>query len=305
MGKLKLVTVPIGNLDDITLRALKELKRNQYLIAEDTRSLRKLLNFLGIDLSDKKIFSFHDQSSLNKVEQLLRIAEQNDIVLVSEAGSPIISDPAYPVVIKAIENNIEVESFSGITSVVVALELSGLPPKPFHFWGFIPRDNTGVNQLMEQIQCIQGTQICFESPARILKTLKLLCEKFPAQDFAVGRELTKKFQTIYRFKGAEFEQIKDTIVEKGEFVILFTNSHPASGSINYNIEKIANEILAKGVKAKSIAKAGSFKLGRLLSIQEGCGYYRDYNYPMYDESVRWKTLLVVLPTLSLALKKLR
>ena len=139
MSGLTLVTLPIGNINDITLRALEALKSGEIFYAEDTRVFKDLLRNLGIEYQHKFIDSFHDQS-IGKIEQILKkIEEGNQVYLVSDAGSPAISDPAYPLIKELVQKNISISTLPGVTSVVTALELSGLPPHPFHFWGFIGR----------------------------------------------------------------------------------------------------------------------------------------------------------------------
>ena len=131
MGKIILLNTPIGNLGDLTPRVLEALTKGETFAVEDTRVFRELLNHVGISLSGKRIHSLHDQSEDSQVEKLLELLGGGDLYVASEAGSPIVSDPAYPLVIAAYERGIEVESFSGVSSPIMALELSGLPPIPF------------------------------------------------------------------------------------------------------------------------------------------------------------------------------
>jgi 16S rRNA (cytidine1402-2'-O)-methyltransferase len=163
MGKLVLLTLPIGNIDDITKRVLNSLLEAKTLIAEDTRTIKNQLNKLSIDSSNKKIISFHDQSGETKTKNLLEELEHSDLYLVSEAGSPYISDPAYPLVKMALELGYEVDSYSGISAVTQSLELSGLPPIPFHFHGFPPRDSGKRKAYFQkEVASVYGTHIFFE-----------------------------------------------------------------------------------------------------------------------------------------------
>ena len=139
MSELTLVTLPIGNTGDITRRALAALESGRTFYAEDTRVFKDLLNSLGISFQDKFIDSFHDQS-VGKIDVIVgKIKNGESVYLVSDAGSPMVSDPAYPLLKRLLEEGIEIKTLPGVTAVITALELSGLPPHPFHFWGFLAR----------------------------------------------------------------------------------------------------------------------------------------------------------------------
>ncbi len=252
--RIVLVTLPIGNPEDITERAKNALSTGKVLIAEDTRRLIALLRFYKIELKDKTIDSFHDFSVDDKVSHLFKkFGKGDDILIVSDAGSPIISDPSYPIIKEALRRGIPIESFPGVTSPIVALELSGLPPYPFHFFGFFPRVTKKQKEVMETLKGIKGTHILFEAPTRVKQTLEVLTSEFPEQSFCVARELTKQYQSIYRFKGNDYSNIESDIVEKGEFVILFCNQSVESISA-LELKKIASQILEKGAKPKLVAK---------------------------------------------------
>ncbi len=253
MSSIKLVTLPIGNVDDITIRALNTLKEAKYIFAEDTRVIKKLLNDLTIPFNDKNINSFHDHSEEHKLNNLINLAKENEVILVSDAGSPIISDPAFPVIQKALEENIELDSVSGISAVTYALELSGLAPTPFHFHGFIAREGSKRNESFDTIKAQYGTHIFFEAPSRIMKTLHTISELFCDHKIVVARELSKSYQSVYRFKGSEFSDVKSSIVEKGEFVILIGNENK-SNLTSLKTVKLAQDILSKGAKPKLVSK---------------------------------------------------
>ena len=220
---LYLVTTPIGNIQDMTTRGVDVLTKADIIYAEDTRVLKKLLNHLGISLEGKKIISFHDHSSEQKLMQIIGEAKGRVCAFTSDAGSPIISDPAYPLIELAYKNQVNVQSISGVSSIVSALELSGLPPIPFHFHGFLARDKSKKNKDFETIGRVYGTHIFFEGVSRVLKTLNELCELYPDFRFCIARELTKEFETIYQFTGKEYLDSKIEITEKGEFVLLVHN----------------------------------------------------------------------------------
>lgn len=260
MGKLTLITLPIGNVADITARAKEALEKEQYFLAEDTRNLSKLLKHYGIDSKSKKIDSFHDHS-FEKIERIVgKLTKGQSLCLVSDAGSPMISDPAYPLVRAALESGVEVESLSGISAVTCALELSGLPPHPFQFHGFLPRDKNGKKELFKDLKGHHGTHIFFESPYRMQESLTLLAQALPDVDVAVARELTKAYQSVYRFNSSELED--QEINYKGEFVLLF---HLRKDQVEQKkgtekIEKLALDYLDKKTTPKNLCKL----LGEIL-----------------------------------------
>ena len=138
MGNLIMVTTPIGNLDDFTKRARLALENTRVIASEDTRVTKDLLKKLGINFEEKRIESFHDHSGKSKLNLFLKFLKDEDVAIVSDAGSPYISDPSYPLVKAAIENDVTIQTMPGVCSVIAALELSGLPATPFYFHGFLP-----------------------------------------------------------------------------------------------------------------------------------------------------------------------
>ena len=172
MGKIVLVTTPIGNLNDITLRALEILKTGVYFFAEDTRSFKSLLNHYEVSLENKQIDSFHDQSAQSKIDKIINLANESNVYIVSEAGSPYLSDPAYPIVKEAIRRGVGIETTGGINSAFYALELSGFPVNPFTFHGFISRDSGARKMAFKNIFQGIGTHIFFEG--KLIRKLMLL-----------------------------------------------------------------------------------------------------------------------------------
>ncbi len=255
MSGIYLVTVPIGNKDDITLRALELLKSSRVIYSEDTRVFKELCQKLMIDYSDKEIRSFHDHSGEKVLEDIISLADKENIVFVSDAGSPIISDPAFPLVLRALEEGVELHSYGGINSVITALELSGLAPIPFKFHGFLTREKGKLTTELKQMGKEYGTHIFFEGKSRVMNTLEQVTQMYPDFKFALARELTKAFESVYRFKGSEFAEIKEQITEKGEFVILMENNNKqaASGSSD-ELLFLAEEIIQKGARPKMLAK---------------------------------------------------
>jgi 16S rRNA (cytidine1402-2'-O)-methyltransferase len=264
MARLCFVSLPIGNLGDISQRALTALKEGKIFIAEDTRSFGHLLNLLGISLSGKSLLSFHEHSKDKIVMLVEKILLEDIVYLVSDAGSPVISDPAFPLVREALERGITLETLPGPCSAIAALEVSGLPPYPFHFHGFFPRGKTERERIIDWAKSITGTHVFFESPERIVDALDDLVERLtPETPVVVARELTKKFETVHRFSAREWAGIKNSIHSKGEFIFLFHSSTEQSGALSDpKIKEAAAELLEKGTKVKSVAKLLALILGR-------------------------------------------
>ena len=223
MGILYIVATPIGNLADITLRALETLKSVDYILCEDTRVTGQLLKKYEID---KKLLSFNDFNEASKVASVVGdLILGKNIALVSDAGTPLVSDPGFKLVRGTISSSIKVEAIPGPTSLVTALTVSGLPPDKFTFLGYLPKQDGKRLKILKVVKDdqknLKSTTIIFESPFRILKTLGSIKEVFGDIDVVVCRELTKLYEEVRREKVsqsiAHFSQTKP----KGEFVILF------------------------------------------------------------------------------------
>ena len=255
MSGIKLVTLPIGNCEDITLRAINSLKVASIVYSEDTRVFKDFCRRADISLEGKSVRSFHDHSGDKQLESIIELAKTELIIFVSDAGSPIISDPAFPLITKAIDDGINIETNGGVSAVITALELSGLAPIPFHFHGFLARDKGKFNQDLSLIGSQYGTHIYFEGKSRVLATLESIAKAYPDNDIVLARELTKEFQSLHRFKGHEFNTVKDEITFKGEFVILVNNSVKSqSAQSSAQLKEMAQEIIDKGAKPKKLAK---------------------------------------------------
>ena len=216
-GKLYLVPTPIGNLEDITLRAIRILKEADLILAEDTRTSAPLLKHHGID---KKVFSHHQHNEHKSVTEIIRfLKEGQQIALISDAGTPAISDPGFLLVREAIKNDLAVECLPGATAFVPALVNSGLSADRFTFEGFLPVKKgrqTRLKSLAEE----QRTMIFYESPHRLLKTLEEFSQYFGDERLAsVSRELTKLFEETIRGTLPSIKLHFETHTLKGEFVI--------------------------------------------------------------------------------------
>lgn len=233
---LSIVATPIGNLEDITLRALKTLKEADFIAAEDTRHVQILLKKYEIQ---KPTISFHAWSDDRKLQEIISmLKEGKNIALVSDAGTPGISDPGYALITAAIEAKIQVVPIPGPSAFLTALCASGLPIHHFTYYGFLPLKKgrqTMLNSIVEK----EETIVFYESPHRIQKTLEELKERMPDRQMVVARELTKIFEEFFRgtvTEAAEYFQKKSP---KGEFVLMIAPAKPARG--NKYEDKAASE----------------------------------------------------------------
>ena len=216
--QLYIVPTPIGNLDDITLRAVNVLRTVDFILAEDTRTTSFLLKHLGIE---KKLRSHHKFNEHATVELVAgEIAAGRDAALVSDAGTPGISDPGFLLVRTCVEAGIDVETLPGATAFVPALVQSGFPCDRFCFEGFLPQKKGRAKQL-QSLAAEERTMIFYESPYRVVKCLEQFAEVFgPERRVSVSRELTKKFEQTVRGTVAEVLEHFRTTDPKGEFVIV-------------------------------------------------------------------------------------
>lgn len=221
-GKLVLVPTPIGNLKDITLRALEVLSAAGLILAEDTRVSRKLLDHFQISTP---LRSFHTHNEHGLVEGLVeRLQSGEQVALISDAGSPGISDPGFLLVRACVQAGIEVEALPGPTALIPALTLSGLPCDRFAFEGFLPVKK-GRQKRLEELAGSTRTMVFYESPFRILKTLQQFEEVFgPDRQVAVCRELTKIHEEVRRGSLQEVRTYFETHTVKGEFVIVLAGA---------------------------------------------------------------------------------
>ena len=218
MSKLILIPTPIGNLDDITLRAIECIKDVDLILCEDTRRSLKLMNHLEIKKPLKSFHKFNEHSKVEKV--IIEIQSGIKVGLISDAGTPSISDPGYLIVKMCIDNNIDVECLPGPTALIPALVISGLPSERFTFEGFLPVKK-GRKTRLQELSSEKRTMIFYESPYKLYKTLEDFYEYFgPEREISISKELTKIFEDTQRGK------IKDIIDNyknkklKGEFVIV-------------------------------------------------------------------------------------
>ena len=218
LGKLYLVPTPIGNLKDITLRALEVLKFVDIVAAEDTRQTLKLLNHFEIK---KSLMSYHKHNEQEKSEDIIELLKEgHNIAIVTDAGTPGISDPGAVIVKKCINENIDFEVLPGATAITTALVYSGLDTTKFLFRGFIPRENKERKILLNEIKDVKESIILYESPYRVVSTLETLLEYLGNRNIAVCRELTKLHEEIKRGKIDELIDYFKNTAPKGEFVLV-------------------------------------------------------------------------------------
>jgi len=215
MPALYIVATPIGNLEDITLRALRTLKEVGIIAAEDTRKTRRLLTAYGIKTP---LTSYHEHNKKAKLTRLLNLLQEKDIALVSEAGMPGLSDPGYELIVAAIQQGISVVPIPGSSVIVTALVISGLPANQFIYLGFLPRKKGERKRLLESIAHQPRTIIAFESPHRLVTTLGDLIEVLGDRKIAISRELTKIHEEVFR--GTISEAIEHFITPRGEFTLV-------------------------------------------------------------------------------------
>ena len=217
-GTLYLVATPIGNLEDITLRALRTLKECDVVAAEDTRRTGQLLKHFGLSRPMLSYFQFNEAKRSEEI--IGRLERGEKIALVTDAGSPGISDPGERVVQAARTAGFRVESVPGPCALVAALTASGLPTDEFHFIGFLPHKSGQRRKQLEALKTFAGTLILYESPYRIGKLLGELNEVFPDRQIVLARELTKKFEEFLRGTPAELIEVLNKRSLKGEFVVM-------------------------------------------------------------------------------------
>ena len=215
---LYLVATPIGNLEDITLRAIRVLKECDVVAAEDTRRSGQLLKHFGISKPLLSYFQFNEARRSEEIIERMRRGEK--VALVTDAGSPGISDPGERVVKAAIAAGFRVEAVPGACALVAGLTASGLPTDEFHFIGFLPHKSGQRRNKLESLKAFEGTLVLYESPYRIEKVLGELNEVFPDRQVVLARELTKKFEEFLRGKPAELLVLTQKRSLQGEFVVL-------------------------------------------------------------------------------------
>lgn len=249
---LFLVATPIGNLNEITYRAVDTLKNVDFIAAEDTRNTVKLLNHFEITT---KLMSHHEHNLTSSIPKILNLLhEGHDIALVSDAGYPAISDPGYELVKEAIKEEFNIVPISGANACLNALVVSGICPQPFLFYGFLDHQDKKKRKELEELKSKKETIVFYEAPHRIKKTLTLMLDIFGNRQIALCREITKKHEEINRGTIDEILLVVDDM--KGEMVIVVEGSHEIEEVqvFEQTIEEHVNEYIDKGMSAKDAIK---------------------------------------------------
>ena len=255
-GKLYLIATPIGNLKDITYRAVEILKEVDVIAAEDTRHSLKLLNYLEIS---KPMISYHRHNEDTKTTELIKILKEGkSIGLITDAGTPGISDPGEEVVKEAIKEQIEVIPIPGACALINALIASGLGTKEFTFYGFLPLDKKLRNEKFEDIQKQNKTIIFYEAPHRLIKTLQEMEQRLGNIEVVLAKELTKIHEKFIR---GTIEKVLETLEDvKGEYIILFENHAETEKQIEIeNINQLRIEEQFEIYTKKGLSKKDAIK----------------------------------------------
>ena len=216
-GQLFVIGTPIGNLEDITLRAISTLKNVDIILAEDTRNSKKILDAYNIDT---KMMSYHDHSSDKEIKKIVDLLlDGKQLALISDAGTPTISDPGYGLIRDCIRNEIGIVPIPGVSSITAAMSVSGLPSDSFTFVGFLPQKKGRLKKIKD-LQKLDNTIILFESPFRLEKTLNQLLEHLCDRTAVVGRELTKLYEEVIRGNLSDIIMHFSKSKVKGEIVIM-------------------------------------------------------------------------------------
>ncbi len=250
---LYIVPTPIGNLDDITLRAIDVLKNATLIAAEDTRHSKILLDKLGI--SGKKMISCHDHNEGERAELIISEVRAGGIVaLISDAGSPLINDPGYRVVTICAEQGVKVVPLPGPCALITALEASALPTDKFMFCGFFPVKEKELTGVLESLKSADYTAVFYEAPRRIVDTMELMAKILPEHDVTLCREMTKTFESFYRLKAKDAPEFlkADPDRTKGEFVVAIGAVKQESSEVDPKIASAIEELI-KTSPVKTVA----------------------------------------------------
>lgn len=222
-GRVVLVPTPIGNLGDITRRAVEVLEESDHIVCEDTRHSMPLLNHLGI--TGKPLIAMHEHNEARRAAEIAALAQQGErLAVITDAGMPGVSDPGYRLVQACLEQGVPLEVLPGPSAVITALIGSGFPCHAFRFGGFLSVKSGKRRSALQQVLDSGETGIFFESPHRIASTLAILAELQPEAQACVARELTKKFETYHRGTAAELHAEFEGRKAKGEIVLLVDGS---------------------------------------------------------------------------------
>lgn len=252
-----LIPTPIGNLDDITLRSIKVLKSVEVIFSEDTRVTALLLKHL--DISKKLISSHKFNESENKNKLIEYLKNGYDVGIVSDRGTPVISDPGYELAKFAIINNYNVVGLPGATALIPALIMSGINPMPFLFYGFLDHKEGKRKKELQSLNSLSYTLIFYEAPHRLEKTLNNMLEILGNRSISISREISKKYEEVYR--GTISEVIEQTVDIKGELVIIIEPNLEQKSYDNLTLIEHINLYLKEGYTVKDAIKTVAHERG--------------------------------------------
>ena len=250
---LMIVSTPIGNLGDITQRAMQMLEMADIIACEDTRQTRKLLTLLGISAS-AELVAYHDHNGARVRPKLINALKTgSQVALVSDAGTPMISDPGFKLVTACHENSVPVTAAPGPTAPIIALTLSGLPSDRFTFHGFVPQKTKVAKQALKESKPLMMTQIWFETPKRLVKTLQLMAEIYGNRYCVIARELTKLHETLYRGMLIDLaKQFENSPTLKGELVLVLQGADKTTSQMS---DKEVMELIQRRLQKISLRDA--------------------------------------------------
>jgi 16S rRNA (cytidine1402-2'-O)-methyltransferase len=259
-GTLYLVATPIGNLEDITFRAVRVLKEVDLIACEDTRQTRKLLEHFGIQ---KHAVSFHDHNEADRSPELLdRVRSGQSVAVVSDAGTPLIEDPGYRLVSLAVAEGIPVVPIPGPSSLLTALSASGLPTDSFYFGGFLPPKSAKRRKELEALRDLRATLIFFETPHRILESLDDVAAVLGGRPVVVGRELTKLHEEFLRGTASEIRAVlAGRPAIKGEMTLLIGKAPAGEVNEDVPLEETLRHFIDQGMSRMDAIKAVAKRAG--------------------------------------------
>lgn len=260
MPTLYIVPTPIGNLEDITLRALRVLREVKLIAAEDTRTTRILLQHYDIQTP---LISYHEHNKLTRLDTIFETLLTADVALVSDAGTPGISDPGYELIVAAIERGIRVEPLPGANAIVPALVGSGLPTDGFVYLGFLPRKDKALREFLSTILAEQRTIIAYESPNRLMDTLTIIRDVLSDRQICVARELSKKFEEFQRGTASEVLRHFQEHPPRGEITLVIAGAERVTSMVwdEDQVVSALRERLAGGESLSAAARAVAAESG--------------------------------------------
>lgn len=253
-GQLAIVATPIGNLEDITLRAVRLLREATLIACEDTRHTRKLLEHLGIST---RMVSYHEHNEADRAEEIVSAIQRGErVALVSDAGTPLLSDPGFRLVRLAVEAGLSIEVVPGPSALLTAIAGSGIGCSSFYFGGFLPAKRTQRDRTLQELQSLDTALVFYETPHRIVETLQSIAEHMPGREVCAARELTKLHEEWLRGNAKEVAstlEARDSI--RGEFTVVLGRPQPVDpASAQLPLEEAIAQLVTSGMERMDALK---------------------------------------------------